>query len=166
MTDNSSTYKKLKTVKSESKKITVPLIIEPHPKEYNGLPFITLIQYRKLPMLVIVNNATDDGISAFVLDLCGPESVDEEILILTASEWYHTNRANYPISVEFSRRGLTPQTSKIYRSLNVDFISREIGPVPKYPMQTVKSVKRRRRKPLPPGIEIHDLNLVVTQFTK
>lgn len=140
---------KLSIVKEASvSKPAVPLIVEPHPKDYSGFPFITLIQYRKQPMLTIVDNATEDIIRAFVLDLCGPERVNEELIIQVAADWYATNRSNFPISIEFSRLGLSPHTSKIYRSLNVEFISRVIGPVSKYPMSNVKSVKRRRRKPI------------------
>lgn len=138
----------------KEKRTTVPLIIEPHPKDYSGFPFVTLIQYRKQPMLVIVDNADEQIIRAFVLDLCGPEHVDEELIIQAAAEWYGTNRGNFPISIEFSRKGITSATTKIYRSLNVEFVSRIIGPVPKYPMNTVKSIKRRRRKPISPGVEI------------
>jgi hypothetical protein len=137
------------------KKTTAPLIIEPHPSDYVGLPFLTLIQYRKLPMLTIVDNITDDVIRAYVLDLCGPEEVDEESVITTASEWYYQSRNAFPLSIEFSRRGLTASVSKIYRSLNAEFVSRVIGPVPMFPMNIVKSVKRRRRRALSPSIEIH-----------
>ena len=139
---------------AETKKSSVPLIVEPHPADYKGFPFITLIQYRKQPMLTIVDNIVDDLIQVFALDLCGPECVDEELIIAVATEWYSTNKHNFPISFEFSRRGLVSETSKIYRSLNVEFISRVIGPVPKYPMTTTKSIKRRRRKPVPPNVEI------------
>lgn len=144
---------------AESKRTSVPLIIEPHPKDYSGFPFVTLIQYRKQPMLVIVDNADDEVIRAFVLDLCGPEHIDEELIIQAAAEWYNTNRGNYPISIEFSRQGLTFATTRIYRSLNVEFVSRIIGPVPKYPMNTVKSIKRRRRKPIGPNVEIAQVSI-------
>ena len=143
------TTPKLSVVREPSaSKSVAPLIVEPHPKDYSGFPFITLIQYRKQPMLTIVDNATDDIIRAFVLDLCGPERVNEELIIQVAAEWYINNRENFPISIEFSKLGISPHTSKIYRSLNVEFVSRVIGPVPKYPMSNVKSVKRRRRKPI------------------
>ena len=132
-----------------ARKPTIPLVIEPHPENYVGYPFITLIQYRKQPLLAIVDNATSDYIHAFVLDVCGPEGVDEEEVIATAIDWYKDNAANYPISIEFSKLGMTKDTSKLYRSLNVEFISRVIGPVPLYEMSEVKSVKRRRRKPIP-----------------
>lgn len=141
--------------KTPSDKKPAPLIVEPHPTDYAGFPFVTLIQYRKQPMLVIVDNADDSVIRAFVLDLCGPENVNEEKLIAAVAAWYDTNKAAFPVSVEFSRLGMTSQTSKIYRALNIEFVSRVIGPVPKYPMAAVKSIKRRRRKPIPAGVEIH-----------
>jgi len=146
--------KTTKKTKSAEKK-TAPLIVEPHPVDYTGFPFITLIQYRKLPMLAIVDNADDSVLRVFVLDLCGPEGIKEEDIIAVASDWYDNNRSNYPISIEFSRKGIVSSTSKIYRALNIEFVSRVIGPVPKYPMTDVKSIKRRRRKPLPVGVEIH-----------
>lgn len=145
---------KTRATAGENKKSTVPLIVEPHPKDYGGFPFITLVQYRKAPMLVIVDNADEEVIRAYVLDLCGPEHVNEEAVITAATEWYANNRGNYPISIEFSRRGLTPMTSKVYRALNIEFVSRIIGPVPKYPMGTVKSIKRRRRKPISVNVEM------------
>jgi hypothetical protein len=138
-----------------TKKTTVPLVVEPYPKDYTGLPFLTLIQFRKQPMLVIVDNVDDQLIKAYVLDLCGPEQVDEEKVILAASEWYAQNKSNYPVSIEFSRRGMTNETSRIYRTFDVEFVSRVIGPAPEFPMNLVKSVKRRRRKAVPQGVEIH-----------
>lgn len=136
----------------------VPLVIEPHPQNYGGLPFLTLIQYRKQPMLVVVDNIDLYSIRAYVLDMCGPEEIDEELIIDVVASWFDTNKSKYPVSIEFSRRGLTPISSKIYRVLNIEFVSRIIGPVPKFVMDTVKSVKRRRRRVLPPNIEIHNVS--------
>lgn len=145
-------------VSGKTKKASIPLIVEPHPRDYTGFPFVTLIQYRKQPMLTIVDNTDDETIRAYVLDMCGPERVDEELIIQVASEWYETNRQNFPISIEFSRRGLTSVTSRLHKALNVEFVSRVIGPVPKFPMTTIKSVKRRRRKALPQNIEMSVLS--------
>lgn len=131
-----------------------PLIHETHPKDYTGYPFLTLLQYHKTPMLVIVDNRDGNTVKVFVLDMCGPEGVDEELLLQTAIHWYKNNRNNFPISVEFSRVGITNHTSKIYRVLNLEFVSRVIGPFPIFPMNNVKSVKRRRRKTIPIGLEI------------
>lgn len=152
---------KAKKSTTEAKKGPIPLIIEQHPADYNGFPFVTLIQYRKHPMLAIVDNIKDDVMFVFVLDLCEATRVNEEMLILAATEWYDNNRSKFPISVEFSQRGLTPHTSRIYRALNIEFVSRVIGPVPKYPMSSTKSIKRRRRKALPAGVEIHKSEIVL-----
>lgn len=101
-------------------------------------------------MLTLVDNVDDENMKAFVLDLCGPEHVDEESVIRAAADWYSSSRASHPISVEFSKLGLASHTSKIYRTLSVEFISRVIGPIHRFPMNTVKSVRRRRRKPISP----------------
>jgi len=139
------------------KKQAAPLIVEQHPKDYNGFPFITLIQYHKTPLLCIIDNATDYVIRAFVLDICGPAGVNEEMVIGAAQVWSEEGLSNnFPVSVHFGKLGINFETAKIYRTINIEFVSRAIGPVPRFPMETVRSVKRRRRKPLPP-------NLVITQ---
>lgn len=147
------TERATKTSKAERKN-AVPLIVEQHPIEYTGFPFITLVQYRSQPLLAVIDNADGDVVRAFILDMCGPESVSEDTIVNVVSDWYENNRANYPISIEFSKRGMTAMTSKIYRVLSMEFVSRVIGPMPVYPMSQVKSIKRRRRKTLAPSIEI------------
>lgn len=132
----------------------VPLIVEDHPPGYNGYPFITLIQHRNQHVLGIVDNSDDKTVRAFVLDLCGPENVNELSVIHVATTWFYTQKQRYPLSFEFSRQGMTETVSKIYRTYNVEFITRVIGPLPKYDMTSVQSVRRRRRKALPPGTEI------------
>lgn len=135
-------------------KTEAPLIVEPHPADYVGFPFITLIQFRKHPMLAIIDNSTDVAIRAYVLDCCGSERVDEETIVRVAAEWYENGRHTHPLSVEFSRRGMTAVTSRIYRVLNLEFVARAIGPVPCYPMVTTKPIKRRRRKAIASTVEV------------
>lgn len=135
----------------------VPLIIEPHPEDYDGYPFITLIQYRKEHNLTLVDNADDKTIKAFVLDMCGPANVNEELLISVAADWYDTNMHKVrPISFAFSRLGITNQASKIMRTYNIEHVTRVIGPLPKFEMKETKSIKRRRKKAVPPGIEVQN----------
>ena len=133
----------------------VPLIVEQHPGDYTGLPFITLIQYNKESHLTVVDNAADKIISAFVLDLCGPESIDQQAFFDIVNEWYKTDRDKYPLSIAFSLRGLTGVVSRIYKTFNIDFVSRVIGPLPKFNMQPEKSIRRRKRKDIPKNASIH-----------
>jgi hypothetical protein len=141
--------------KKTSKQTSVPLIIEDHPPEYDGYPFITLIQHRTHHVLAVVDNASDKQIRGFILDLCGPEGVDETVIIKVAAEWYFSGKTRYPLSFEFSKKGLADEAAKIYRTYNTEFVTRVIGPLPKYEMSEIHSVKRRKRKMLPPGLEIH-----------
>lgn len=139
---------------TKTTKITVPLIIEPHPVGYIGYPFITLIQYNKEHILTIVDNSDSTQVQAFVLDLCGPEKVNESMIIEVANEWYNQSYMKYPLSFEFSRRGLTEHTSRIYKAFSTDFITRVIGPLPKFAMDASRNVRRRKRKEIPVGLTV------------
>jgi len=132
----------------------IPLIVEEHPSDYSGYPFITLIQYRENPILAIIDNANDKTVRAYVLDLCGPTQVDEELVIRVALNWFDEKRSVYPLSFEFSRLGLSNDVSAIYKTFSTEFITRIIGPLPRFEMDSVQSVKRRKRKPVPVGVDI------------
>lgn len=133
----------------------IPLIVEKHPDNYNGYPFITLIQYKDQDLLVIVDNVDDKNIDAYVLDLCGPENVNEEHIIETVYPWWNERRENFPVSFEFSRLGMTAIVSKIFRSFHIEYVTRVIGPLPLFEMEEVTRIRRRKRKALPSGMEIH-----------
>lgn len=132
----------------------IPLIREEHPDTYTGYPFITLIQYRKDNILTIIDNSDDKQIRAFVLDLCAPERVNEEHVIDIAAGWYKEANTRYPVSFEFSRLGVSGETGKLCRSFNIEFVTRVIGPLPRFDMGAAPVVKRRRRKAVPPGVDI------------
>ena len=136
-------------------KQTVPLLIEPHPEDYTGYPFITLIQFRQQHILTIIDNSDGKTIKAYVLDSCGPEKVSEELIIRVAQRWYDNNRDDYPLSIEFSKLGISGQTSKIYRKFDTEFVSRVIGPLPVFVMNINAKIKKRRRKALSQGVEVH-----------
>jgi hypothetical protein len=131
-----------------------PLIIEEHPLDYNGYPFITLVQYREEHILTIVDNSDNKTLRAYVLDLCGPENVKEELILSVAIKWFSSSNGKYPISIEFSKEGLAEEASKIMRTYNAEFITRVIGPYPSYPMNETISIRRRRRKSVPVGVQI------------
>lgn len=142
------------TTRRRNKANAAPLIIEEHPSDYDGYPFITLIQQHASHVLAIIDNVDDKKMRAFVLDLCGPAGVDEERVIGVAAEWYEGSSAQYPISFEFSKRRMSQEVSVLLRTFNIDFVTRVIGPMPRFPMTSAPTVRRRRRKPLPEGVEI------------
>lgn len=139
----------------------VPLIIETHPEEYNGYPFITLIEYRDKSYLTVVDNSTDKAISAYVLDSCNSEGVDEEMTITIISEWYEQSNMSYPVSIEFSKQGLSGHMTRIYRTYNLDYVTRVIGPLPRFDMDTIIDSRKKKKKQVPLGIRITMNKIVV-----
>ena len=125
------------------------LLVESHPKDYNGYPFITLIQYQDQTILAIVDNMDDTKIMAYVLDYCGPESVDEPKLLAVAKSWFDNSRKLYPISIEFAKLNMTNDTSKLFRILNINYVTRFIGPANQYTISQTQTIKRRKRKTFP-----------------
>ena len=131
-----------------------PLVVEQHPKDYDGYEFITLIRFNDESFLNIIDNVSKKYIYAYVLDLCGPEEFSEEQLIKVAYEWYYSNGDRYPISVEFSKKNLIDESSKIFRAFPIDYVTRVIGPLPQFNMTGPIKVRKRKRKEIPDGIKI------------
>jgi hypothetical protein len=130
-----------------------PLLVEAHPENYNGYKFITLIRFADEPVISIVDNVCNKQIVAYVLDYCKPTNVDEHLIIEVADDWYNNNRENYPFSIEISKRNMAAEASKILRYFPIDYVSRVIGILPEYSMQGPHKVKKRKRRPIPKGIE-------------
>lgn len=134
--------------KSKKKRIRgnpLPLIVENHPEDYKGYPFITLIQYKNDILLTIIDNTTDKFICAYELDLCNAAKIDEKAIIEVAKEWYFIEGHRYPLSVEFSKRGLTPIVNEIYRKYEINYITRVVGPLMKFEINEVKNKKKRKK---------------------
>lgn len=125
----------------------IPLITEPHPEGYSGPSFITLIGYNDENVLCIVDNVHNKQICAYVLDLCAPSGVSEQQVLSIAEDWFFNNRnKTHPLSVEFARLGLATTVTPVLRCFPIEFVTRVIGPLPKYPMSGTLRVRRKRRK--------------------
>jgi hypothetical protein len=140
----------------------VPLIVEPHPQNYDGYKFITLLKYNDETSLNIIDNYYNKVVTAYVLDLCSPLEIDENLLINVAYEWYNESKnQKYPFSIELSRKGLSGKFSKILRTYPVDFISRVIGPLPSFPMGGYSKIKKRKKKDIPSYLEFVDKTIKI-----
>lgn len=130
------------------------IIREDYPDNYSGYRFITLIQFNDMQYLTIVDRVTDKALSAYILDLCGPVNIDEETILNIAYNWSTSSRKSFPISYEFARAGISDITSLLYKSFNIDFIERVIGPLPQVELNTTV-VKRKKRNIIPNNIQIN-----------
>lgn len=121
------------------------LIIEDHPKSYTGYGFITLIQYQDIIWLTVIDNYANDIISAYVLDLCAQENVDEQVFVELVNDWYTNHRNRVPLSVYLSNKDVERTTSRIFKTIPVEYVIRVMGPFPIYPTTQVSTRKKRRR---------------------
>lgn len=133
-----------------------PLIIEQHPKDYNGYEFITLVKYNGQNYLTIVDNIVNEQLIVYVLDFCDSLNINEQEIIVIANDWYENNRDNYPISIEFSKKGYSANYAKLIRCFPTEYIARIIGPIYQYNMKGPIKIKRRKKKSIPSNIEFID----------
>lgn len=139
-------------------KQTTPLIVEDHPDDYTGFPFITLLQFNQDNVLCIVDTANDKMVKAYVLDLCACNGIDEEQILSVAKQWYETSRDKYPLSIAFAKLQMSSGIKAIYRNYNIEYITRVIGPLPKFDMKEKVQIRRRRKKTLPNNVELKIYN--------
>ena len=126
---------------------SVPLIVEPHPEDYTGYKFITMIKYNDENTINIVDNVINKHIHTYVLDLCGPSEINENDFIDIAFNWHNTgNYLKHPLSIEISMLGYSETANKILRAFPVDFVTRIIGPVMEYPMGGYTHCRKRKKK--------------------
>lgn len=124
----------------------VPLVVENHPKQYKGFPFITYIQFHNSNVLAIIDNIHNKQLQCYVLDLCQPEEVDEVAFIEAATRWFESHSHRLPLSVFLNQLDLQDSTNKIYRTYNIEFITRIVGPLFTYPINEVVVTRRKKRK--------------------
>jgi hypothetical protein len=89
-----------------------------------------------------------------LIDQDKPNSISSNELLSQAIYWYYTAAEKHPLSVELAINGLSPLTSAMYRSFDINGISRIVGNAFEFPDLTKNVVKRRRVLPIQEGIEI------------
>jgi len=130
-----------------------PLVFEELQDELNYI-FLTLIEYKRVKYLTIVENVIDDEIHAYVLDLLPAEEIDQQWFMSVATRWFYSNSERYPLSFEFAKLGQGDVIKKALRTFNINASSRVIGKLFKFNMNAKPKVRRRKVLTLPERIEI------------
>lgn len=122
------------------------LIIESHPDDYTGLPFLTLVKFHEEHLLCIVDNIDLKTIRAYVIDYCQSCDVDENVLLNLANDWWHdVDMKMIPFSFYVSKKGFAVQLSPVYREFTISHVMRIVGPVPYYEMVELSGIKKRKK---------------------
>ena len=140
-----------------------PLIIE-STEDATDLNFLSVLEYRNAHYLVVVDNITDEKVNAYVLDYASQEKINTPHILSVISNWVKESSDKYPLSFEFSKLNMTQDVNKIYKSFELVNVTRLIGNVFKYSLQSPPKIKRRRITKIPAGVEIklRSLNTAVS----
>lgn len=130
-----------------------PLIFE-NLEDASNLIFLTLLEFKKVKYLTVIENVVDDEIQAYVLDQLQAEGVDQEWFLSVATRWFYSSSDRYPLSFEFAKMGKGDVVRKVLKTYNINSISRVIGKLFTYPLNAKPKVKRRKVNPIPETIPI------------
>lgn len=150
----------MKTETRVSKRKIPSLIIE-NIVDRGNLNMLSLLEHRRDQYLVIVDNMNEDVICAYVLDYARQEGIDLKIFIEVAEGWLAGKNAEYPLSFEMSRLGLTEVANKIYKTFDSAYVTRLVGRPFQFELTTPVKIKRRRANKVQAGIEIRPIARVL-----
>lgn len=136
-----------------AKKKIPPLVIE-NIKDKANLYYLSLIEYKRESYLAIIDNITSNEISAYVLDYAQQEKIDMQHFLSITNHWFYKSANKHPLSFEIAKLGLTSQLSPLYRTFDVNYISRVVGHPFSFDLSPRTKVKRRKAVALPATIEI------------
>lgn len=125
-----------------------PLIFESLEDPQN-LQFLTLIEYKKIKYLSIIENVIEDEIQAYILDQLSAESVNQDWFLSVATIWFYGASDRYPLSFEFAKLGKSDVARKILKTFNLNSTSRVIGKLFTYPINSKPKIKRRKASFIP-----------------
>lgn len=118
------------------------------------MTFLTLIEYKKVKYLTIVENVIDEEIHAYVLDQLEAEGVDQQWFMSVATQWFYRASDRYPLSFEFTKYGQGEVVKRALKTFNMNSASRVIGKLFVFNMNGKPKVRRRKVQPLPERLEV------------
>lgn len=130
-----------------------PLIFEELQDDKNLL-FLTLIEYKKVKYLTIVENIVDTEIQAYILDNLAAEGIDQDWFLSVATKWFYAASDRYPLSFEFAKMGSGDVVRKSLKTFNINSTSRIIGKLFTYAINDKPKIKRRKVIAQPASIDI------------
>lgn len=123
-------------------------------EDQSNLIFLTLIEYKKVKYLTVIENVVDEEIQAYVLDTLTAEGINQDWFLSIATKWFYASSERYPLSFEFAKQGQSDIVRKVLKTFNINSTSRIIGKLFTYPVNTKPKIKRRKVSVLSEAIEI------------
>jgi hypothetical protein len=135
------------------KKQIPPLIIDKI-CDTSNLHFLSLIEYKRTEYIGIIDNITNTHVKAYVLDLAKPAIIDIVDFLSNSIKWFYEHSDKTPISLYVSQKGLTPYSTHMYKSFELNGVSRIVGNPFIFSHFFESSTRKRKVLPISDYIEI------------
>lgn len=132
----------------------IPSLIVERAEDQGNFFYLAVLEYRRENYLVVVDNIDDEEVGAYVLDFAQQEGISLKQLMSVITLWFYRGSFRYPLSFEFSRLGLAPATNRIYKTFELNHVTRLIGKDFSFALNAQPKVRRRRANRIPAGVEI------------
>lgn len=132
----------------------IPNLVVERAEDQGNYFYLSVLEYRKQNYLVVIDNITHEEVGAFVLDYAQQEGIDLKQLMSIITLWFYRGSADYPLSFELSRIGVSHRTNKIYKTFELAHVTRLIGKDFVFDLDEPPKVRRRRVNKIPAGIEV------------
>lgn len=124
-----------------------PLVFEELSDNSNYI-FLTLIEYKDVKYMTIIENVVGQEIHAYVLDKVTAQGLDLKVFMDIALKWFYSNSEKYPLSFEFAKLGLSESTKPVLNVFNINAITRIIGKLFTYETKPTFKTKKRKLNPI------------------
>lgn len=132
---------------AKHKRNNKPVIFQPHPVDYDGIPFLSIVTTSDYPdALCIIDNHDEHGFKLYMLDFA-LSGEDMMLLINLTHQWYDTKRDVLPLSIYLSAKGYDGAFERMYQMLDIVDVFRVIGFAPSFDMIGGKVVRGVRSPP-------------------
>jgi hypothetical protein len=108
-----------------TKKIKYPKI--EYMEDVDNYHYLTVITFRNTDFLCVVDNITDEAVSAYVFDGFKSDHLTTHDLLKVVNRWFYRNSSKHPLSFEFSKLNLTNHTKHLLKTFNLYEIQKIVG---------------------------------------
>lgn len=132
----------------------IPTLIVERASDSGNLFLLSVLEYRRENYLVVIDNITEEEVTAYVLDYAQQERIDLKELMSVIIKWFYSRSIDHPLSFEFSRLGISEVTNRIHKSFDLAHVTRLIGNDFRFDLFSPPKIRRRRVQLIPAGTEV------------
>ena len=135
-----------------SKKLKYPKI--EYVETIDNLHYLSVIKFRGVKYLCVIDNITDESISAYVLDLAKTVGIDTNLMLSIITRWFYDSSTKHPLSFEFSKQKIAAKTNALLKTFNLYEVEEIIGKPFIYNIYNKQKIRSRKIQQIPKSIEI------------